>query len=334
MIGSRRGGSGRSPSAGRLARLSLTALATALLAGAQASANDSTAELATGGLRLTVSPDVELRAEDLYISRKRVEVNYRFFNRSPRDVRTIVAFPLPVEPPDGGDDENVAEPAAEPGNPWGFHAWSDGRPVPARLMRQATLKKEDNTAQLEALHLPLDPVAKATLSAVKRLSAADRDRLVRLGLLRGGRPAWALQPTYVWTQVFPAGREVTVRHVYAPSVGNRVETPIGGSDPAEAAVYAQNYCPDAALNAAIARFKAAHAERPPPEDRIDYVLHTGANWATPIGRFHLTLDKGAPRTLISVCLQGLRKTSATRFELERRNFRPAGDLRILFLNGE
>ena len=100
------------------------------------------------------------------------------------------------------------------------------------------------------------------------------------------------------------------------------------------AAYARDYCPDAAMKAAVIRFKAAHGGRAQAEDHVDYVLHTGANWAAPIGRFHLTLDKGDPKTLISVCLQGLRKTSPTRFELERRDFTPKGDLNVLFLRDE
>ena len=64
------------------------------------------------------------------------------------------------------------------------------------------------------------------------------------------------------------------------------------------------------------------------------MLHTGANWAAPIGRFHLTLDKGSPATLVSLCLGGLHKTGPARFELERQDFRPSGDLKILLLTPE
>lgn len=325
----------QAPGRSRLAGLAVIALAPLLLAPSPAGANDSTGVLAAGGLRLTVSPDIEMRSEDLYISRKRVQVDYRFFNRSTHDVRTLVAFPLPVVPFDEGDDANVDQPKAEPGNPWGFHASADGRPVQARLMRQPVLKGTDITAKLVALHLPPDPYSDAAVSALKRLPAAQRADLARQGLLRDDRPGWLLKSTYVWTQVFPAGREVAVRHVYTPSVGGSVETSIDRRDDREAvAAYVHDYCPDAAMTAAVVRFKVAHAGRAQSDEYVDYVLHTGANWAAPIGRFHLTLDKGDTKTLISVCLQGLRKTSPTRFELERRDFTPKGDLQVLFLRDE
>ena len=85
----------------RPARLRLRAihgmiLAIALcIAGSEARANDSTAELATGGLIFVQNDDVEMRAEDLYISTAEIRVRYRFFNHAAKDVTVLVAFPMP-----------------------------------------------------------------------------------------------------------------------------------------------------------------------------------------------------------------------------------------------
>ena len=73
----------------------LIALAVMLHASA-ASANDSTASLDTGGLKLTFDPDISIQSEDLYLSRDEVPVVSRFHNRSEHDIATLVAFPLPV----------------------------------------------------------------------------------------------------------------------------------------------------------------------------------------------------------------------------------------------
>jgi hypothetical protein len=69
-----------------------TAIALAILAGVafSAHANDSSAELSTGGLIFVQNPDVEMRSEDLFISAREVHVRYRFFNSSPRDVTVLV----------------------------------------------------------------------------------------------------------------------------------------------------------------------------------------------------------------------------------------------------
>src|ERR1700754_4711766 len=58
-------------------------------------ANDSTAELATGGLVLTKTADIEMRSEDLFISPEEIRVTYHFFNRAPDDRTVTVAFPMP-----------------------------------------------------------------------------------------------------------------------------------------------------------------------------------------------------------------------------------------------
>jgi Domain of unknown function (DUF4424) len=55
-------------------------------------ANDTTAELPTGGLIFTKSNDIEMLSEDLFVSMKEIRVRYRFYNHTGRDVVTRVAF--------------------------------------------------------------------------------------------------------------------------------------------------------------------------------------------------------------------------------------------------
>jgi Domain of unknown function (DUF4424) len=82
-------------------------LAAALAAAAPppfAHANDSTAELATGGLVFVHNDNVEMRSEDLTISAKEIHVRYRFFNKTDKAVTVLVAFPMPEIKVDGPDD--------------------------------------------------------------------------------------------------------------------------------------------------------------------------------------------------------------------------------------
>ena len=65
------------------------------LGAAQAFANDTTAELKTGGLVFTRSGDIAMQQETLYISPKEVRVDYVFRNISDKAVETFVAFPMP-----------------------------------------------------------------------------------------------------------------------------------------------------------------------------------------------------------------------------------------------
>jgi hypothetical protein len=55
-----------------------------------AHANDSSAELATGGLVFVKNNNIEMASEDLFISATEIRVRYRFINRSDKDVVTHV----------------------------------------------------------------------------------------------------------------------------------------------------------------------------------------------------------------------------------------------------
>src|SRR5258705_13818646 len=109
------------------------ALAAALAASVSpAWANDSTAELATGGLIFVRNDNVEMRSEDLTISAKEVSVRYRFFNKSDKDVTVLVAFPMPEIKVEGPDD-NFALPTEDPVNLLAFTTAVNGRPAPTKV---------------------------------------------------------------------------------------------------------------------------------------------------------------------------------------------------------
>lgn len=69
--------------------------------------NDSTAELAAGGLVFTKSDDIEMLSEDLFVSMKEIRVRYHFLNQSDKAVVTQIAFPMP-DIPYGVDDFNLS----------------------------------------------------------------------------------------------------------------------------------------------------------------------------------------------------------------------------------
>ena len=59
------------------------------------------------------------------------------------------------------------------------------------------------------------------------------------------------------------------------------------------------------------------------EQRLDYVLTTGGNWALgTIGDFKLTIDKGEPDNLVSFCGENVRKTGPTTFEMTAKDYYP------------
>ncbi len=309
-------------------------LAGALLAltlSASAQANDTSAELAAGGLVITKNDAIEMRSEDLFISQDAVRVSYRFVNTSGRDVTIRVAFPMPDL---GGPDmfkSDVSVPADAPANILAFATTADGKPVKTELEQKALANGVDRTAWLVANHIPLAVHQDGASAAITKLPKAKRDEALKLGLIDDeGEPIWVLRSTYHWMQTFPAGKPVTIQHRYTPSVGATVGTMLGLGKDSDAET-AKTYCVDPSIQTTLAR--TVHNGEGPryTEHWIKYVLVTGGNWKKPIGDFRLTVDKGSAATLVSFCGDGVRKVGPTRFEMRKTNWRPDKDLAILFL---
>ncbi len=335
-------------SGGRDPRGAMLAGLLTLAGGSIAHANDSTAELTTGGLALAKTADIEMRAEDLAISEKQIVVRYRFFNHAAGDETVTVAFPMPDIAWEG-PDTNIAVPVPDSPNFLDFHTIVDGSEVVAENEQKAFAGGREITARLKALGAPLAPQRDATSAALDALPPAKQDELVKAGIATpndydAGKgwehhlaPNWTLRSSFFWRQTFPAGKEVAVEHRYRPSVGETVGTILGSPniDATELSNYETLYCVDKDFIAGARRAQHVDAsgamQTPFFEKRIAYVLTTGANWAGPIGDFHLTVDKGAPDSLVSFCADGVKKVGPTLFEVRHANFAPTQDLHILIL---
>jgi len=327
-------------------RIILAGIVAAAIAAGAALANDSTAELAAGGLVLTRDDDIEMRSEDLFISKEEVRVKYRFFNTATADKTVRVAFPMPET---YFSESAIGVPTEEPENLLGFRTVVDGKPVTAEVEQKALLDGRDITAELKRLGVPLQPHLRPTWEALDALPQAVKDRLVAEGLAGEQEydddgtgmkkhlfPLWRLATTYHWEQTFPAGRELVVEHSYRPAAGSSAGTSIGSpwaSKDADYQAYLDRFCVDRSFLAGVDRRMREHKAEYPPfwETRISYILKTGGNWKKPIVRFRMIVDKGSADNLISFCATGVRKISPTQFEVVRENWRPDRDLDVLIL---
>jgi hypothetical protein len=310
-------------------------------------ANDTTAEIAAGGIVLTRSDSIEMRSEDLYVSAKQIRVKYQFFNTSAADITTIVAFPMPDLVAE--TDNMYGLPSDDANNPLKFTTAADGKPVKIEIEQKAMARGVDHSKLLRDLNIPLAHYRDDTNKALDALPREKQDELIALGLAeiteydvgngmeRHVEARWALKMTYHWQQTFPAGRELAIEHSYMPITGGSVMTSIAG--PASRSEewwddYNRKYCPDSVfLNAVNRASKAANSDFGSPfeEERIGYVLKTGANWSGPIGDFRLVVDKGAVANLVSFCGEGVKKITPTQFEIRKRDFTPKEDLYVLIL---
>ncbi len=314
-------------------------------------ANDTMATLGTGGLVFIQTGAVKMVSEDLYVSPAEVRVKYEFRNEGEADTRTLVAFPLPDIT--GSPDFMVSIPTEDPGNLFGFQTLLNGEPVEAQLHQYVFAQNIEYTDLLVGMGVPLTPFGAETIEAIAALSEEQKVELFHNGLVvpmeydsgQGWQkeyyPAWTLKSTYSWEADFPVGETVTVEHSYKPSVGGTVAVtflaePYDGYD--AAAAYKKKYCTDDAFVTAVEKTLPSPEERysaPFFETWLSYVWSTGANWSGPIGKFHLTIDKGSPDNLVSFCWDGkVTKTSPTTFEMEAEDWWPPWDreLEVLILN--
>lgn len=309
-------------------------------------ANDSSAELSAGGLVLTRNDDIQMRSEDLYISATEVRVKYIFFNKAERDVTIHVAFPMPDITL---SDEPLAIPTDEPENLLDFSTVVNGSPVVANVEQKAFVDNVEHTTLLRSLGIPLAPHTGSAVEALNKLSRekwADLEKLklIELQEMNVGDgwkiyplPRWTLKTTWFWEQTFAANSELRVEHKYKPATGDGAVTDLGEPTiEAEPWVeeYRQKYCIDRDFLNTIKRARAAAKfdyGAPFSEQRISYILKTGANWAGPIENFRLVVDKGDPKNIVSFCGKGVKKISPTQFEVRYQNYTPEKDLHVLIL---
>lgn len=328
--------------------LPLTALLTAVAAmPTSALANDSQAALGLSGLMFEQNKAIAMESEDLYLSTEQVRVTYSYRNTSDEPITILVAFPLPDVPLPGADLDWVESAFPD----WGVISMItkvDDKPV--QLMRIDVPKADgkDVSARLSALGWPvLYWQDEGFAERLAGLSADDKSELLGEGLLATDglsdgsvRPAWTVSTAFVRTQTFPPGKVVKVEHSYMPMVGGMVGSGLDRSARGETMTgpdgYTARYCVDDAFLAGYdrRRYKADGEVNDlllPVEAWLTYALAPGANWQGPINRFRLTVEKLNPQTLVSLCMDGIKKVSPTRFEVVKTDFEPERDIEVLFV---
>lgn len=311
----------------RLARV-VAAVATLAAAGA-AVANDSTASLGAGGLVLERTAAVAMAEEVLEIRPDRVQVRYRFVNRSARDVETLVAFPLPAVSADYREDPGF-DTRRDAANFVGFTAMVDGRAVPLRAELRAYAGTREVTGLLREAGVPVSLFDMRLDRALEGLARPQRARLAAArAILSDADPApqWTMQARLYWQQRFPAGRTVAVAHDYRPVAGLSMWSPreLLRTDAAD------EHCLDPGARAALTRRSAGDESLSLLRTQVDYILSTARNWAGPVGAFTLVVDSNAPDVVALACFEGMTRVSPGRLEVRLADFVPQRDLKVVFL---
>ena len=325
---------------------------------APAHANDSSASVGLGGLELRQNDAISMDSEDLFLSLDEVRITYRFTNHSDRDVETLVSFPLPALP--DGVEGYLGDTSYPEWRDRDFHTMIGGKEVPLDYSETFTVNGKNVEARLKQLGWPLkfwDDYE--FLDKIDQLSPVEKSKYLAEGLLKKPEPkenpdwivpGWQMQTFVNRTQIFPAGQTVTVQHRYKPVSGGSVGGMLGviaspGDEEKEVRTWADEYrakyCIDDAF---LAGFRKKMAEKRKQgqkngdemgmfyvENWLDYVLKSGANWRGPIKDFRMVIDKRDADNLISLCADGVKKISPTRFEIRRTDFEPNSDVSILIV---
>lgn len=300
-------------------------------------ANDSTGYIGVGGIEYLKSPHITMQSEDLFISKNKIRVDYQFKNLSNRDIQETVLFPLPLF--ERYYDSDFADTAALIRS---FTIKVNGKTVkPTTHVRAYFLdmndenKKTDVTQELKKCGFSddelMNPWTEKRDNDVleKKLQACTEPTIVKLR-----HPAydenetsavspWAVQVVYSWQQNFPAGQTIQVQHQYSPLVGGSIQFSGNPEYP-----FSPAFCVDDAFRREL---KKQGKDEHNSYSVVDYVLKTGANWAKPIGKFTLTIERDKDE-LVSLCWdKSLRKISATQFQAVKYDFLPKDDLSIVFV---
>lgn len=327
----------------------LGAAVLAMLASEGAWANDTSSELALGGLRFVNTDEIAIEREDLFLSPKEVRVRYEMRNLTEHPVTLHVAFPMPavpVESPAGymlfDEQGRQAGRALLEFPHWGrenfldFQVKANGRYLAAYQEVKALLPDgSDITAKLRDIG-GYDLILRPRMFSASGGSSLEDDigpkilrELEDIGAVdpgsskdKVGLANWRTLITYHWDITYKPGVTV-VEHSYKPIYGS--EHVYFGKSAEEWQVKSRQATIDKFCipGSEVLRLEEALARQrrngPASADDeyfwgslyLGYVLTTGANWAGPIRHFHLdiTTDEDHPG-------------------VEERNFMPVGTVEL------
>lgn len=295
----------------------------------------TTAAIDAGQIRLIDAKNIRLDWQDLYLSPDEVRVSYQFTNAGTEDMVSLAAFPLAPIDLESGMDYAVA--ASGNRDIVDLEISVDGVSVTPVIEVRAVREGRDITDLLEKYRIPLIPFAatgnrgwQPYFHSIAALDAEGREALESVGALLFDDPQWVAQVVYHWKMRFPPGQPVEMTYRY---------TPVPGTAPFSRASLKQEgtvkqYCIDRDFAAAVTKRLAPRGSGAPEAlgaSYLNYILTGPTGWSNPIGRFYLTVDKGKADTLLSLCASGVHRIGETTVRMERFDYVPDENLRILFI---
>lgn len=304
------------------ARSILPLAALLLLALGRANANDGAAEVGAGGIQLRSEQRIAMRKERLSIRVDRVTVEYEFVNESKEEVATEVAFPVPELTYSYFGDWRAAFDD--------FRAWVEGAEITVSTEVRAFVGEREVTKRLVSLGIDIKSFGRVRPARgeefdvspdLERLPAETLVALRNEGIVEKPAddvpwfPRWRVRIVKHWTQRFPAGKVVRIRHEYRPVAGET--NALSG--------LGESCAPPVFKEAALA---GRHGRVIPRW--VKYVLTTANTWKSPIRDFELLVED-EEHDVASFCWEGsIERSGPRQLRAARRDFVPRNELTVYF----
>lgn len=321
-----------------------------ICAGSPARASETLTELPTGGLDFSGASNpsgLSLDEHEIKLSPRTVAIRYRLSNAGDTPLRVTVSFRLPdldfADP-----DVAYAIPGADPVNFLDATFRIEDKPTAFTLAQMATMGGRNVTDQLRRAKLALIPVGAfqnqlAATTAETRAKLKQQQLIVETGATVDGDPLYAP----AWSVTTVATREVvvaphgglTIAVAYKASAGASRDTVLRKPLRDERTLAPlieerrRTFCVDDAFLNGLDRIAGTTGDvaNALTELRMKIVLKRGGA-GPPAKKFHLVFDKLSPNRIVSFCMDNLKKTSPTTFEMRAENYSPAADLDILMID--
>ena len=298
------------------------------------------------GIVVRDEKNIQIEREGLYISNGKVEVSYVFRNHSQENITTEVAFPIP---PYGYRPEgHIKYPLYTD-----FTVDVNGVKQQFSELTRALVNGKDYTDKLKRMNISVKDFNESNWGhgvfhwKFLAQSKEDQRKLIDMGIVEMtedlgepyAMPAWQVETTYYWNQVFPAGSAVRIKHSYTPTVSDT-------QNPYQDKLFVNRNKLINPRNAALPEILCLNDELKGWEKArktrmyvaiVDYILTTANHWKKPIKEFHLIIEADTRREVnqrVSTCFERnrLKKINDYRYELTINDFEPKDEIGVYFMS--
>ena len=205
-----------------------------------------------------------------------------------------------------------------------FKLWVDGEPIKTQRKLVILLDGKIDISKQVAGYGWTERELTYFLSDHESPPPKGKKALPREWFSNEEEPRFTLNEYFIWQQNFPAGKPVSIKHSYSPSISTGVPQP--------ASYLIQDYAKLTCLDkGAQLEMKKRAREYGLSWAYVSYILMTANNWQGAIKDFKLTVKKQDAKDMVSLCFDGeLKKTDPKTFEFHQQNFKPTHDLSLLF----